>query len=91
MTPVIDGLAVRGRLIVIDVDAEPIEISPLQLIGASRSVVGHTVGASIDDARRRAFPDGVDQRMRRRMLCADRGPVDENHMAGQRQLIGRDL
>ena len=48
MTPVIDGLAVRGRLIVIGVDAEPIEISPLQLIGASRSVVGHAAGASID-------------------------------------------
>ena len=48
MTPVIDGLAVRGRLIVVGVDAEPIEVSPLQLIGASRSVVGHAAGASID-------------------------------------------
>jgi len=46
MTPVIEGLAVRGRLIVVGVDAEP--ISPLQLIGASRSVVGHAAGASID-------------------------------------------
>jgi D-arabinose 1-dehydrogenase-like Zn-dependent alcohol dehydrogenase len=45
---VIDGLAVRGRLIVIGVDADPIEISPLQLIGASRSIVGHAAGASID-------------------------------------------
>jgi D-arabinose 1-dehydrogenase-like Zn-dependent alcohol dehydrogenase len=33
---------------VIGADAEPIEISPLQLIGASRSVVGHAAGASID-------------------------------------------
>ena len=48
MTPVIDGLAVRGRLIVIGVDPEPIEVTPLQLIGASRSVVGHAAGASID-------------------------------------------
>ena len=48
MTPVIEGLAVRGRLIVVGVDAEPIEVSPLQLIGASRSVVGHAAGASID-------------------------------------------
>jgi len=45
---VIEGLAVRGRLIVVGVDAEPIEVSPLQLIGASRSVVGHAAGASID-------------------------------------------
>ena len=48
MTPVIEGLAVRGRLIVVGVDAEPIEVSPLQLIGASRSVVGHAAGAPID-------------------------------------------
>ena len=48
MTPVIEGLGVRGRLIVVGVDAEPIEVSPLQLIGASRSVVGHAAGASID-------------------------------------------
>jgi len=48
MTPVIDGLAVRGRLIVVGVDAEPIQVSSLQLIGASRSIVGHAAGASID-------------------------------------------
>lgn len=48
MTPVIDGLAVRGRLVVVGVDVEPIEVSPLQLISASRSVVGHVSGSSID-------------------------------------------
>ena len=48
MTPVIDGLAVRSRLIVIGVDAEPIPVLSLQLIGASRSIVGHAAGASID-------------------------------------------
>ena len=55
MTPAIDGLAVRGRLIVVGVDFEPIEISPLQLIGASRSVVGHAAGASIDSKDTLAF------------------------------------
>ena len=48
MTAAIDGLAVRGRLVVVGVDAEPIQVSPLQLIGASRSVVGHAAGAAID-------------------------------------------
>jgi D-arabinose 1-dehydrogenase-like Zn-dependent alcohol dehydrogenase len=48
MSPVIDGLAVRGRLVVVGVDAEPIQVSPLQLISASRSVVGHVSGSSID-------------------------------------------
>jgi D-arabinose 1-dehydrogenase-like Zn-dependent alcohol dehydrogenase len=55
MTPVIDGLAVRGRLIVVGVDAEPIQVSSLQLIGASRSVVGHAAGASIDSEDTLAF------------------------------------
>jgi D-arabinose 1-dehydrogenase-like Zn-dependent alcohol dehydrogenase len=55
MSPVIDGLAVRGRLIVVGVDAEPIQVSPLQLIGASRSVVGHAAGASIDSQDTLAF------------------------------------
>ena len=44
----IDGLAVRSRLIVIGVDAGPIQVLSLQLIGASRSIVGHAAGASID-------------------------------------------
>jgi D-arabinose 1-dehydrogenase-like Zn-dependent alcohol dehydrogenase len=55
MMPVIDGLAVRGRLVVIGVDAEPIQVSSLQLIGASRSVVGHAAGASIDSQDTLAF------------------------------------
>jgi D-arabinose 1-dehydrogenase-like Zn-dependent alcohol dehydrogenase len=55
MTPVIDGLAVRGRLIVVGFDAKPIQVSPLQLIGASRSVVGHASGASIDSQDTLAF------------------------------------
>jgi D-arabinose 1-dehydrogenase-like Zn-dependent alcohol dehydrogenase len=55
MTPVIDGLAVRGRLVVIGVDAEPIQVSSLQLIGASRSVVGHAAGTAIDSEDTLAF------------------------------------
>ncbi len=55
MAQVIDGLAVRGRLIVIGVDSEPIEVTPLQLIGASRSIVGHAAGASIDSEDTLAF------------------------------------
>ncbi len=55
MTPVIDGLAVRGQLIVIGVDPEPIGVTPLQLIGASRSIVGHAAGASINSQDTLAF------------------------------------
>jgi D-arabinose 1-dehydrogenase-like Zn-dependent alcohol dehydrogenase len=55
MTPAIDGLAVRGRLVVVGVAAEPIQVTPLQLIGASRSIVGHAAGASIDSQDTLAF------------------------------------
>ncbi len=55
MSATIDGLAVRGRLVVIGVDPEPIQVSPLQLIGASRSVVGHASGASINSQDTLAF------------------------------------
>jgi D-arabinose 1-dehydrogenase-like Zn-dependent alcohol dehydrogenase len=55
MTPAIDGLGVRGRLIVVGVDVEPLQVTPLQLIGASRSVVGHASGTSIDSEDTLAF------------------------------------
>jgi D-arabinose 1-dehydrogenase-like Zn-dependent alcohol dehydrogenase len=48
MSPLIPGLAVRGKLVVIGVGMDPIEVSTLDLIGGSRSVVGHASGASID-------------------------------------------
>ena len=48
ITAVIDGIKVGGKLIVVGVSAEPIEVSPLQLIGASRTIQGHASGASID-------------------------------------------
>ncbi len=55
MSAVIPGLAVRGRLVVVGVGHDPIEVSPLDLIGASRSVVGHASGASIDSQDTLAF------------------------------------
>ena len=55
MGAVIPGLAVRGRLVVVGVGMDPIEVSALDLIGASRSVVGHASGASIDSQDTLAF------------------------------------
>ena len=48
MSKVIDGLAVRGKLIVLGVSAEPIEVAPLQLISAGRTITGHMSGTSQD-------------------------------------------
>jgi D-arabinose 1-dehydrogenase-like Zn-dependent alcohol dehydrogenase len=55
MSAVIPGLAVRGSLVVVGVGMDPIEVSALDLIGGSRSVVGHASGASIDSQDTLAF------------------------------------
>jgi D-arabinose 1-dehydrogenase-like Zn-dependent alcohol dehydrogenase len=47
-----DSFTVEG---VIGVDAKSIEVSPLQLMSASRSIVGHATGASIDSQDTLAF------------------------------------
>jgi alcohol dehydrogenase/propanol-preferring alcohol dehydrogenase len=62
MSAVIPGLAVRGRLVVVGVGFDPIEVSPFDLIGASRSVVGHASGASIDSQDTLAFSALADVR-----------------------------
>jgi len=55
MSAVVPGLAVRGKLIVLGVDMEPLQVSMFDLIGGSRSVVGHASGASIDSQDTMAF------------------------------------
>jgi len=48
MSAVIDGLAVGGKLLVIGAAAEPIEVSPLQLIGRRASIQGWPSGVAAD-------------------------------------------
>jgi D-arabinose 1-dehydrogenase-like Zn-dependent alcohol dehydrogenase len=48
MSAAIDGLDVGGRLIVIGASPEPIEVSPLLLISARRTIQGWPSGTSID-------------------------------------------
>jgi D-arabinose 1-dehydrogenase-like Zn-dependent alcohol dehydrogenase len=48
MTAVINGLAPRGQLVVVGVDAEPILVGPMQLVGGERQVLGHASGTSKD-------------------------------------------
>ena len=55
MSAVIPGLAPRGKLVVVGAGMDPIEVSAFDLIGASRSVVGHASGASIDSQDTLAF------------------------------------
>jgi D-arabinose 1-dehydrogenase-like Zn-dependent alcohol dehydrogenase len=47
MTAVLGGLAVDGKMIILGA-ADPLEVSPLQLIGGRRSIAGWPSGRSID-------------------------------------------
>jgi D-arabinose 1-dehydrogenase-like Zn-dependent alcohol dehydrogenase len=61
MSGLIDGLAPNGRLMVIGVDSGPIEVTPIQLIGKSRTIQGWAAGTPPDceDTLRCACLTGV--------------------------------
>jgi D-arabinose 1-dehydrogenase-like Zn-dependent alcohol dehydrogenase len=61
MTEAIDGLAPNGKLMVIGVDIEPIDVTPAQLINGSRSLQGWASGtpADAEDTLRFAELTGV--------------------------------
>jgi D-arabinose 1-dehydrogenase-like Zn-dependent alcohol dehydrogenase len=48
MSALIDGLAPNGKLLVIGVEAEPIEVTPVQLITGSRALQGWASGTPAD-------------------------------------------
>lgn len=55
MSAVVDGLGVNGKLLVVGASAEPIEVSPFQLIMARRSVEGWPSGVAADSEDTLAF------------------------------------
>lgn len=55
MGAAIPGLGVRGKLIVIGATQDPIPVSTIDVLLASRSIVGHSSGASIDSQDTLAF------------------------------------
>jgi D-arabinose 1-dehydrogenase-like Zn-dependent alcohol dehydrogenase len=55
MSAAIGGLAIGGKLIVVGVSPEPIEVSPLSLILERRSIQGWPSGTSIDSEDTLAF------------------------------------
>lgn len=48
MSALIDGLGIDGKLLVVGASTEPIEVTPLQLIGKRRSVAGWPSGRAAD-------------------------------------------
>jgi D-arabinose 1-dehydrogenase-like Zn-dependent alcohol dehydrogenase len=61
MSELIDGLGPNGKFIVVGVDFQPIEVTPVQLISGSRSIQGWAAGSPADteDALRFADLSGV--------------------------------
>jgi D-arabinose 1-dehydrogenase-like Zn-dependent alcohol dehydrogenase len=48
MSSVVAGLGIDGKLVVLGASADPIEVSPLLLIGARRSIAGWPSGTAPD-------------------------------------------
>ena len=48
MSDLIDGLGVGGKLLVVGASPEPISVTPIQLIGARRSIQGWSSGSAKD-------------------------------------------
>jgi D-arabinose 1-dehydrogenase-like Zn-dependent alcohol dehydrogenase len=55
MTAAVGGLGRRGTFLVVGASPEPIEVSPLMLIGGDRSILGHASGTSKDSEDTLAF------------------------------------
>lgn len=61
MSELFDGLAPNGKLVVIGVDSEPLQVTPVQLITGSRTIQGWAAGTPVDteDTLRFAELSGV--------------------------------
>ncbi|WP_157124667.1 zinc-binding dehydrogenase, partial [Nocardia pseudovaccinii] len=70
MGETVDGLLPRGELITIGVSAEPLPISPMQLITRGLSVTGHASGTArdIEETMQFAVQSGVRTRIQQRPL-----------------------
>ena len=57
MSELIDGLGPNGQLVVIGADFAPIEVTPIQLIGGSRTIQGWASGTPVDSEDSCASPN----------------------------------
>ena len=55
MSAVVGGLSVDGTLVVVGAPPEPMEVAPIQLLGARRSILGWPAGTSIESEDTMAF------------------------------------
>lgn len=71
MADTVGGLAPRGELVIIGVTADPLPISPVQLISPGLSVVGHPSGTArdVEETMQFAVLSGVRARIEERPLA----------------------
>jgi propanol-preferring alcohol dehydrogenase len=81
ITPLINGLGVGGRLVVVGAEGTPIEVSPLQLIGARRSLSGWPSGQPSDSEDTLAFSALTGAK-----AMIERFPLEEAEEAYQRMM-----
>jgi D-arabinose 1-dehydrogenase-like Zn-dependent alcohol dehydrogenase len=81
ITPLINGLGVDGRLVVVGAEGTPIEVSPLQLIGARRSVSGWPSGQPSDSEDTLGFSALTGAK-----AMIERFPLEETEQAYQRMM-----
>jgi D-arabinose 1-dehydrogenase-like Zn-dependent alcohol dehydrogenase len=83
MSAAVAGLAVGGKLIALGAAMDPLEISPLPLIGGRRSVAGWPSGTSIDSEDTMAFSALADIRPMIETMPLERAPeAYERMMSG---------
>lgn len=79
MARAVDGLAPHGRLAVVGIAFEPMQIAPMQLISPARTVYGHPAGAPVDIEDTMAFA----------ALTGVRAMVEEMPLDQAEQAFGR--
>ena len=84
MSGMIDGLGDNGKLMVIGASAEPIEVSPIQLIKSMRSIQGWAAGVAADSEDTLSFSamTGV-----RPMI--EKFPLEQAQQAYERMMSGK--
>jgi D-arabinose 1-dehydrogenase-like Zn-dependent alcohol dehydrogenase len=82
--PLVDGLGVKGRLVLIGASSEPFAVSSFQLIGAQRTITGWPSGTSKDseDTLKFAANTGV-----RAMI--ETFPIEQAEQAYDRMMTGK--
>jgi alcohol dehydrogenase len=83
MSAALDGLAPNGQLMIIGATPEPMQISPFQLIGGSRRVVGHPSGTSLEVEETMEFTALTDIHP-----MIETAPLEEARAAYERMLRG---